>query len=238
MNRFSALLCAAGILLAAGCSLAPHPSPQSSAPSAGGKYQFFTNGGVVFRGDTETGELASYSSETWVSLPLERLGGEFGARGGELGTPDRLSPAIFTEQLPARPAPAALDPAQGKLRIISLIDGSDFVKIRGNQIWFEHRGWQLPGKTQDFASGPADEPTLLNAFEWKPVWNGNLSEPLAGRIPALPARSAEIKLNPHQARGAASIVEQPSAANDFTLTLLLDDDAAGGAEWYDVTLDW
>jgi hypothetical protein len=33
--------------------------------------------------------------------------------------------------------------------ILSLIDGSDVLKIRGNELWFEHRNYVLPGKWVD-----------------------------------------------------------------------------------------
>ncbi len=40
------------------------------------------------------------------------------------------------------------------------------------------------------------------------------------------------------ARGKVVVLEQPSEKNDYTLSVLLDDDPQRGAEWYEVQLRW
>ena len=40
------------------------------------------------------------------------------------------------------------------------------------------------------------------------------------------------------ARGRVVVLEQPSEKNDYTLSLLLDDDTQNGANWYEVQLRW
>jgi hypothetical protein len=41
-----------------------------------------------------------------------------------------------------------------------------------------------------------------------------------------------------QARGRISVIQQPNAENDYTFILELDDNPFGGAEWYEVNLNY
>jgi hypothetical protein len=128
-------------------------------------------------------------------------------------------------------------PGAKLVTILSLIDGSDLLKIRGNELWFEHRNFVLPGKWVDHFDTSGNEPTYINSEAWTPKWNGAVSVPYAAKARLLPEGSQfDARLVTPQDRGAVTIVEQPSAQNNFTLSLLLDDDAAVGAAWYQVEL--
>ena len=121
--------------------------------------------------------------------------------------------------------------------ILSLIDGSDVLKIRGNELWFEHRNFVLPGKWAGDFDESGDEPTYVNNEAWAPKWNGGVSLPYAAKTRLLPEGSqVDVRFVTPQDRGTVTILEQPSAQNNFTLSILLDDDLANGAAWYQVEL--
>src|SRR5678815_3628967 len=65
--------------------------------------------------------------------------------------------------------------------VLSLIDGSDVLKIRGNELWFEHRNFVLPGKWTDHTDDSGNEPTYINTEAWAPKWNGDVSIPYAAK---------------------------------------------------------
>jgi hypothetical protein len=85
------------------------------------------------------------------------------------------------------------------------------------------------------ASG--NEPTYINSEAWAPKWSGDVSLPYVFKARLLPEGSqVDAKLvTPHD-RGSVTILEQPSAQNNFTLSILLDDDSVPGAAWYQVEL--
>lgn len=121
--------------------------------------------------------------------------------------------------------------------ILSLIDGSDVLKIRENELWFEHRNFVLPGKWSDHSDASGNEPTYINTEAWAPKWNGDVSLPFAAKARLFPEGSQfDVRLVTPQDRGSVTILEQPSAQNNFTLSILLDDDFAPGAAWYQVEL--
>jgi hypothetical protein len=119
--------------------------------------------------------------------------------------------------------------------ILSLIDGSDVLKIRGNELWFEHRNFELPGKWVDHFEASGNEPTYINTEAWVPKWNGNVSLPYLAKARLLPEGSQfDARFVTPQDRGSVTVLQQPSAQNNFTLSILLDDDFAIGAAWYQV----
>ena len=122
--------------------------------------------------------------------------------------------------------------------ILTLIDGSDVLKIRGNELWFEHRHFELPGKWVDDFNASGNEPTYINTEAWVPKWSGNVSLPYGAKARLLPEGSQfDARLVTPQDRGGnVTILQQPSAQNNFTLSILLDDDFANGAAWYQVEL--
>jgi hypothetical protein len=54
--------------------------------------------------------------------------------------------------------------------------------------------------------------------------------------PSLAAKEQVVALNAISARGKVSIVQQPSAQNDFTLIVEFDDNMPSGPEWYSIVL--
>lgn len=123
----------------------------------------------------------------------------------------------------------------GSIQIKAFIDGSDVIKIRGNELWYEHLKWDLPGKWQD----RFDEPTIVNGKEWKPEWNGLMSDRFHDFSPALPKRKLkDITLTKIQGRGNVDISAKPDKENNYTLSIYIDDNQYSGAEWYDIKVEW
>jgi hypothetical protein len=142
---------------------------------------------------------------------------------------------VFVLSLSSYTLPQTQQSGTKLLTILSLIDGSDVLKIRGNEVWFEHRNFVLPGKWVDDSDASGNEPTYINSEAWTPKWSGDVSLPYAAKARLLPEGSQfDVRLvTPHD-RGSVTILQQPSAQNSFTLSILLDDDSASGAAWYQV----
>ena len=108
------------------------------------------------------------------------------------------------------------------------VDGSDVVKASGNRLWIEHDTGSLPGKT-----------IYVNGQVWTPTWNDKTSTEFAGLNPAFrPHDPQKIQLTKRVGRGTVSMEEFPSADNNQTLSIRLDDEQFGGADWYDVLVSW
>jgi len=136
------------------------------------------------------------------------------------------------------PDPAAVKVKDG-LHIKAFIDGSDYIKIRGNSIWYEHQRWDLPGKWHDGSRNIThDEPTYLNGVAWRPEWQAKVSKRHQLTGPALPPKANDqIRVAKVKARGNVSIAETPTAENDYTLSILVDD-RANAADWYEIVVEW
>ena len=123
----------------------------------------------------------------------------------------------------------------GELRIRAFIDGSDTITVKGNELWYEHHTFDLPGKWD----GRFDEPTYINGESWKPEWHGNVSSRFEGVRPAFRKVEADrITLTKLEGRGAVSISQAPSADNAYTLSVFFDDYLPSGAEWYEILIEW
>jgi len=132
------------------------------------------------------------------------------------------------------------------LKVRALIDGRSRLVIQGDSVHWQHLDFAAPGRWQDPDTQRAyDEPTYLNGIAWFPVWPdqpdrenrdcGCDSSATSG-MPPLARQSQPVTLGIEQARGQVTVVQQPEAANNFTLTIEFDDNPQGGAEWYEVTL--
>ncbi len=123
--------------------------------------------------------------------------------------------------------------------IRALIDGLDVVKLRGDTLWYEHVDYALHGAWVGNSDHNGNEPTVVNGVEWIPQWDGRFSTEHTAAGWLLPAESAvSVTACAVSARGRVVLLEQPSEENDYTLSVLLDDNQQGGAEWYEVELRW
>lgn len=132
---------------------------------------------------------------------------------------------------PARPKPAVR--TAGILSVLSLIDGSDVLKVSRDRIWFEHESADPPGKWQG-----RDEPTFVDGREWTPAWQGKKCAPFEGLdLPFPLAEGKELFVETTRGRGAVYVQEQPCEANNHTASIYFDDRRPSGADWYEILLD-
>lgn len=132
------------------------------------------------------------------------------------------------------------DGKDARLVIRSFIDGADSIMVRGDQVWYEHHAYELPGQ---WLGG--NEPTVINKeHEWIPLWDGSVSDKfvLPDKQSALPPKKAftaeTLAVNVKRGWGKVTVAEYPSAENNYTLKLTIDDRGPDGAHWYNISLDW
>lgn len=111
------------------------------------------------------------------------------------------------------------------LKFKAFVDGTDIIKLSGRKLWIEHQEWRLPARM------------LINGKKWDPAWNGKASMPYALSSTFHPSPDS-IKLEKLAGRGPISILEMPTAANDETLSIQVDDGGDGGADWYEFKVSW
>jgi hypothetical protein len=119
------------------------------------------------------------------------------------------------------------------LTIRVFIDGSDVIKVSGYRLWIEHDTGSLPGR-----------PIYVNGQAWTPTWTTNhvsskgvssefdLNPPFQSRL------GQGIQLTNRIGRGVVSVEQFPSADNDETLAVRVDDEFFGGADWYEIVISW
>ena len=113
------------------------------------------------------------------------------------------------------------------LTISADIDGSDVVKVSGNKLWIEHEDFQLPKRI------------IVNGKVWIPQWTTNVSAPFEGLQPPFAPRDPQkIKVSKKTGRGTVTITQRPSAENDQTLGIRIDDNEQGGADRYTIRVAW
>jgi hypothetical protein len=114
------------------------------------------------------------------------------------------------------------------------IDGSDYLYVQagGRVVWFEHLRYILPGL------GNGNYSTYVDGAEWYPSWSGSISDKYntSGSFPE--GEWNITSLDVVSARNLISVVEYPSVENNFTAKIYLNDDPAGGADWYEFNLSW
>ena len=136
------------------------------------------------------------------------------------------------------------------VQIDAYIDGSSWLRIQGNTLWWEHETFAAPGQWDGDVPPPL--PTVVDGQNWYPDWSrlpqGNpfelcvaeapfscASDKISGLLPAL-ADGTSVGLTVLSARGVVQ-AENPSAANDHTASIYFYD-YLGGADWYRVELSY
>jgi hypothetical protein len=126
------------------------------------------------------------------------------------------------------------------------IDGRSDAVIQGNTIDLRNLDYAAPGRWNG-----SNQPTTLTygsaSVAWMPSWpdqptpenrfcdcNSSVYTGIPGRAP----HDQTVQLTIKQARYMASITQQPSAANNYTLIVEFNDDPPPGPDWYDVVLTY
>jgi hypothetical protein len=155
-------------------------------------------------------------------------------------------------------AGSTADPSPGTiytLRARAFIDGRSSLIIQGNTAYWHHEDGAAPGRHRSAPNG--NVPTTLNGIAWFPVWPGDPpghdpTDPVSNEVrecdcdslnqyegvPVLAAAPQTVEMVGIQAREAATIVQQPAAANSYTLIIEFNDNLTPGPTWYEVGLDY
>ena len=145
------------------------------------------------------------------------------------------SPAVFDAH--------AVEPAEPvSVRIEALIDGRSQLRLSGSTVQWLHLAFSAPGR-----HGGEHLPTLVDGVAWFPTWPdvpddenrdcGCLSDVGDLIDPPLPQVPSVATLTQVQVRSRAAVIEQPSAGNDFTTVIELDDTAETGSDTYVVDIE-
>jgi hypothetical protein len=142
------------------------------------------------------------------------------------------------------PTPDAAAPAEPvTVRIEALIDGRSDLLLSGATVQWLHLEFAAPGRHDG-----EHLPTLVDGVAWFPTWPdepddenrgcGCLSDVGTLIDPPLPQVPSVATLTAVEVRSVAAVVEQPTAANDFTTVVEVDDTGATGSDTYviDVTV--
>ncbi len=137
------------------------------------------------------------------------------------------------------PAPAAAD----YYDITAYIDSVSYLIIKDNTVQWHNETGYAPGKFPGY-----DEPTTITTstpatIVWYPEWPSGTygdkwSSVYTGLTPALPHITQDFTLTKLQGRDDIYIVQNPSAANDYTLIVAFNDGPSDAAAWYEARLDF
>lgn len=128
------------------------------------------------------------------------------------------------------------------LKVRAYIDGRSQLIIRENIAYWHHLDFAAPGRHYFY-----NEPTYLNKVRWEPTWpdkpdaenrDCNCNSSSYEGVPSLARSNQTVSLYVVQGRGEVFILQQPAAANDYTLIVELDDNPLDGPEWYEVNLSY
>ena len=144
----------------------------------------------------------------------------------------------------ARARDASIDapPVSFHLRVEAYMDGRSRLIFSGNTLRWHHYEFAAPGREQFL-----NQPTKLDGMEWFPVWpdiptaeNRDCdceSSTFTGLLTAIPRAVTTSRVTIVQARRAPSIVVVPTADNDYTLIVELNDVGQSGSAWHIVDID-
>lgn len=124
------------------------------------------------------------------------------------------------------------------------IDGDSVLYIQGNTLRWTTRQYQNVGSynysvpfTTTNVTTTVDGITS-QSFQWQPAYSqgGSTSDPYVGLSPALPMLPAMYSVSVSHGRGVVSVLQNPSASNNYTLGIDFNDAPQPGADLYTVTI--
>jgi hypothetical protein len=129
---------------------------------------------------------------------------------------------------------------RGELRVRALMDGQSRIVLQGTTIKWHHLSWAAPGR-----HGTSNEPTYLNGVAWTPTWPkagdqsscNCFSSTSNALVPPLPKKTQTLTLTSISARGPVAVFQHPSATNDFTGVIDLQDPDQGPA-WFEILITY
>ncbi len=125
------------------------------------------------------------------------------------------------------------------------MDGRSHLVFQGSSVHWHHYDYAAPGREQF-----VDKPTLFNDVPWLPTWpdepdaenrfcdcDSSTYATLPISVPTHPTTTA---LTPISVRAQPSVIQQPSADNNWTLIVELTDLGSGGSfsDVVDITITY
>lgn len=127
-----------------------------------------------------------------------------------------------------------------KISIHAYIDGRSQLIVKANTVQWHHLDYAAPGR-----HGFVDLPTVINGFDWYPLWpdipdaenrQECFSSIYTNLSPPLLDSDMQVQLSVIQARYSLTVVQYPTAGNNYTLILEFNDNPLGGPDWYECEL--
>lgn len=132
------------------------------------------------------------------------------------------------------------------LRVRASIDGRSRLVLQNASAYWWHFDFAAPGRL-NCDTGTPIEPTYLGNLVWYPNWADTFgcenrdcsctSDVAGGFVPGLPYSDFAVVLHVLQGRGTVTVVEQPGWSNGWRVGIEFDDDAEGGADWYEIDVE-
>jgi Leucine-rich repeat (LRR) protein len=126
--------------------------------------------------------------------------------------------------------------------IKAYIDSQSLLVIQSDSVQWHHLNGAAPGR-----HGGVNLPTYICGEEWFPVWPDipdpdNRQECYSSVYNnpsfSLPEFPQNVILTIIEAEGNVTILEQPSANNNYSLILFFDDGEPPGPYWYEISITW
>ena len=133
------------------------------------------------------------------------------------------------------------------LKVKAWIDGQSQLIIQGNTVQWHNLSYNAPGYEAPYGNPPA--PTYLTTkhlkkMAWSPgnwshgTYDDTTSDKFTGLSAPLAAADQTVTLTAKRARESATIIQHPSPGNGYTLIVDFNDTSSGGADWYEVSLEY
>jgi len=152
-----------------------------------------------------------------------------------------------------QPPKEACLPVKKSLYIENRVDGKSQLEVQGYFARYHHYDHAAPGLHRHDANCQLDtdatlvmahDPTFINGKQWWPEWpeggeNRDChcdSSFFKSDELLVPAAESKVTLNVIRARGEVAIIERPTAANGYRLTILWDDNPPAGCDFYEIEL--
>jgi hypothetical protein len=162
-----------------------------------------------------------------------------------LSTPTPTPVVLSGARVPTpTPLPSTLGTSStmSVLTVSAYIDGRSQLILQGDAVHWHHLDFAAPGRLEG-----ADNPTYLNWAAWYPAWpdspdaenrDCNCDSSAYVGLQPLAMQDQIASLEIVRARDRVAIVQQPDAANAYTLIIEFDDGAPAGATWYEVDVSY
>jgi microcystin-dependent protein len=117
------------------------------------------------------------------------------------------------------------------VNVVCAVDGSDYFKFSGDNLSIQHRNWKVvTNVTVGQRSYYGNTNVTINSNNAVSIGN------TGGKLPFNILQTDNVSLVNKAGRSAINITQHPSQSNNYTTTVLVDDDGPAGRVWQSFTL--